>query len=190
MQSRLPQRCTRRPLLRTRWYTIYRGDVYPPLQVPRGRLLTGATPEEQLGVSSSSTGRGWRATGFYGHYVTYAEALQLIVSLALGLFICLPRKRSRPGTLLLLAIGGLTFALLLTVTRASWLAFLVSATLMILMGTSRRTILVACACVIPVVLAGLFLLQHYRHVGFHRSKGRLHHLARDCLARRIRSANQ
>ena len=145
---------------------IYRGDVYPPIQVPRGRLLAGATPEEQLGVSRSATGRGWRATGFFGHYVTYAEALQLIVSLALGLFICLRRKRSRPGALLLLAIGGLIFALLLTVTRASWLGLLVSATLMILMASSRRAILVASACVIPVVLGGIFLLQHYRHVGF------------------------
>jgi O-Antigen ligase len=149
---------------------IYRGDEFPPLQVPRGRLLPGSTPEEQLGVSRSSIGRDWRATGFFGHYVTYAEGLQLIISLALGLFICLPQKKGLIGSGLLFAIAGLAFALILTVTRASWLAFLISATVMILLGTSRRTILIAGACVIPVVLGGLILLQHYRHVSFFDQK--------------------
>lgn len=145
---------------------IYRGDVFPPLQVPRGRLLAGTTPEEQLGIAESSAGRGWRATGFFGHYVTYSESLQLILSLALGLFICLRRKRGQVGALLLVAILGLTFALLLTATRASWLGLLISATVMILMASSRRAIIVASVCVIPIVLAGLFMLQHYRHVAF------------------------
>jgi len=145
--------------------TIYRGDQYPPLQVLRGRLLNGTTAEEQLGISSWTIGRDWRASGFYGHYTTYAEALQLIASLALGLFVCLPHKKSRIGVLLLFALAGIIFALLLTVTRASWLAFLVSAGLMLLLGTSRRVILIAGACAIPLVLAGALLLQQKRHVG-------------------------
>ena len=144
---------------------IYRGDEFPPLQVPRGRLLGGSSAEEQLGISSWSTGRDWRAKGFYGHYVTYAEALQLIGSLALGLIICLPSRRSRIGALLLFALGGIIFALLLTLTRASWLAFLVSAIVMLLLGTSRRTMLIAGACAIPLVLTGALLLQQKRHVG-------------------------
>src|ERR1700682_2681810 len=143
---------------------IHRGDVYPPLLVPRGRLLTGVTAEEQLGISRGRIGRDWRASGFYGHYVTYAEVLQLIASLALGLFICLPFKKTLIGALLLFALAGIIFALLLTVTRASWLAFLVSASVMLLLGTSRRTILIAIACAIPLVLAGALLLQK-RHVG-------------------------
>jgi hypothetical protein len=149
---------------------IYRDAEYPPLQVPRGRLLPGVSAEERLGIGSWSKGRDWRASGFYGHYVTYAEALQLIASLALGLFICLPSRRSVMGGLLLLALAGLGFALLLTVTRASWLAFLVSAGLMIVVGTSRKTILVAAACAIPLVLGGLLLLQQKRHVGFFDQK--------------------
>lgn len=145
--------------------TIYRGDQFPPLQVPRGRLLPGVNATEQLGISAGHIGRDWRATGFYGHYVTYAEALQLIASLALGLLICLPLKNSRIGVLLLVAQAGIIFALLLTVTRASWLAFLVSAIAMLLLGTSRKTILIACACLIPLVIAGALLLQQKRHVG-------------------------
>lgn len=144
---------------------IYRGDVYPPLRVPRGRLLAGATSEEQLGISGGHVGRDWRASGFYGHYVTYAEVLQLIASLALGLFICLPFKRSRIGALLLFALAGISFALLLTVTRASWLAVLVSAAAMFLLGASRRTIMIAIVCAIPLVLAGALVLQQKRHVG-------------------------
>jgi hypothetical protein len=145
--------------------TIYRGDRFPPLQVARGQLLTGASAEEQLGISSWTIGRDWRASGFYGHYVSYAEALQLIASLALGLFICLPVKKNRLGALLLFAFAGLVFALLLTVTRASWLALLVSASIMFVMGTSRRIIVIAVACAIPLVLAGALMLQQKRHVG-------------------------
>jgi len=39
------------------------------------------------------------------------------------------------------------------------LAFLVSATAMFLLATSRRTILIAFACVVPLVIAGALLLQ-------------------------------
>jgi hypothetical protein len=150
--------------------TIYRTEFIPTLKIPRGRLLAGATAEEQLGIAGWSRGRDWRAAGFYGHYVTYAETLQLITSLALGLFICVPVKRSRAGLLLLLALGGFTFALLLTVTRASWLALLASAGLMLVLGVSRRTLLIVAACLIPVILAGLFVLQQKRNVRFFDQK--------------------
>jgi len=150
--------------------TIYRGDVFPPLRVPRGSLLQGATAEEQLGIVSGSIGRDWRAMGFYSHYVSYAEALQLIASLALGLWICQPVKKSRLAMLLLFALIGILFALLLTVTRASWLGFLVSVTVIMLVGTSRKMILIASACVIPLVIAGAIMLQQKRHVGLLDSK--------------------
>src|SRR6266542_2999295 len=63
---------------------IYRAEWAPILQVPRGALLPGTGPEEHLGILDWSRGRDWRASGFYGHYVTYAEALQLVLALALG----------------------------------------------------------------------------------------------------------
>jgi O-antigen ligase len=155
-----------RPGLSSTRLKIYRAEWVLTVMVPRGRLLSGATAEQQLGIGGWSRGRDWRATGFYGHWVTYAEVLQLIASLALGLLICVPQKRSRPGGLLLLAVAGLCFALLLTVTRASWLGFLVSATVMVLVGTSRRTILLLAACALPILLAGFFLLHQRRNVGF------------------------
>ncbi|MCM3903490.1 MAG: O-antigen ligase family protein [Pyrinomonadaceae bacterium] len=145
---------------------IFRAEWVPTLTVPRGRLLPGTTAQEQLGVSGWSTGRDWRASGFYGHYVSYAEVLQLIIALAVGMFVSLPVKRSWHGGLLLLAIAGLGCALALTVTRAPWLAFLVSTSVIFLLGAGRKAILIGGVLAIPLILAGLFILQQKRNVGF------------------------
>ncbi|HSB28232.1 MAG TPA: O-antigen ligase family protein [Pyrinomonadaceae bacterium] len=146
--------------------TIYRVEWTPTLDVPRGKLLSGTSALEQLGVSSWTRGRDWRATGFYGHWVTYAEVIQLIASLAVGLFLGLTPKRSLTGLLLSLAIGGLIFALGMTVTRASWAGFAVSALLMLLLSASRRTLLIVGACAIPLILGAVFLLQQKRSISF------------------------
>ncbi|MGH9882515.1 MAG: O-antigen ligase family protein, partial [Pyrinomonadaceae bacterium] len=144
----------------------YRHELLPTFKVERGKLLTGSTTLEELGIESWSKGRDWRAAGFFGHYVTYAEALQLILALSVGLLVSLPSKRSWLGVLLLVGIAGFCFSLMLTVTRASWLAFLVSTGLIILLGTSRRTILTIGLLAIPVILGGLFILQQKRNVSF------------------------
>lgn len=145
---------------------IYRVEWIPVLEVPRGRLLSGSTPEAQLGIASWSTGRDWRASGFFGHYVTYAETVQLVLALALGLFICLPRKRSWAGLLLLLALAGFAGVLMMTVTRATWVAALLSSAVILILGGSRKTILIGGAVALPLILAGLFMLQQQRSVGF------------------------
>jgi O-antigen ligase len=145
---------------------INRVEWMPELEVPRGQLLPGTNSLQQLGVSDWSRGRNWRATGFYNHWTTYSEALQLIASLALGLFLALRRKKSLMGLLLIFAVLGLVFALGMTVTRASWIGFAVSAALMLLLASSRRTILIVGACAIPLVLASIFLLQQKRNIGF------------------------
>ncbi|HEY6189724.1 MAG TPA: O-antigen ligase family protein [Pyrinomonadaceae bacterium] len=145
---------------------IYRYEWMPTLDVPRGKLLEGETTTARLGMAGWSRGRDWRAAGFYGHYTTYAEALQLIASLVLGLLIALGRWKTKSAALLMLALAGLSIALLLTVTRASWLAFLLSASVIVLTGASRRTALILAACALPVVLTGLFVLQQKRNVSF------------------------
>ena len=144
---------------------IYRVEWMPTFEVPRGGLLPGSTSLEQLGIASWSRGRDWRAIGFFDHWTTYAEVLQLIASLALGLFLTVPAKRSATAALLLLVQAGLLFALALTVTRASWVGFTVSAALMLLLSVSRRMVLLAGLCAIPLVLGGLLFLQHQRNVG-------------------------
>ena len=145
---------------------VYRVEWVAVLEVPRGRLLPGASPEERLGIQRWTHGRDWRATGFYNHWTTYAESLQLIASLVVGLLVALPRKWSRNGLLLSIAIAGMGVALLLSVTRASWLSLLVSAALISALSLSRRALLIVGACALPLVLAGLFVLHQKRNVGF------------------------
>ena len=149
---------------------IYRVEWMPEFEVPRGQLLQGSTVLQALGIGSWSRGRDWRATGFYNHWVTYSEVLQLIASLALGLFLALKQKRSLTGVLLLVAVLGLVFALGMTITRASWIGFAVSVVAMLLLSASRRTILIVGACAIPLVLASVVLLQQKRNIGFFDKK--------------------
>ena len=145
---------------------IYRVEWIATLDVPRGKLIPGATPEERLGIERWGYGRDRRATGFYNNWSTYSESLQLIGSLALALLVMLPQKKSRYGLLLALAIVGIVGAVLLSVTRASWLSFLLSAGLILSLTISRRALIVLGLCAIPIVLAGLFILHQKRNVGF------------------------
>jgi O-antigen ligase len=155
---------TNAPAVRLR---VYRLEWQFDAPVERGALLAGATPEAQLGLDGWTRGRDQRASGFYGHYTTYAEVLQLVGSLACGLFIALGRKRSWRGALLAAAIVGLSAALLLTVTRASWLSFLLSIVVMSLAGLgSRRAALAVALGALLVIPLGLYVLQQKRGVGF------------------------
>lgn len=146
--------------------TAYRHEWVMTCKLPSGALLPGSTPLEQLGISSWSMGRDWRASGFFGNFVTYAEALQLILALTVGLFVALPRKFSWAGALLAFSLVGMLGALLLTVTRASWLALVVSSALILLLTVSRRVVLVTGVLAIPLIIAGLLILQQKRNVGF------------------------
>lgn len=144
---------------------IYRVEWMPELEIPR-ELLQGTNASQQLGIGGWSRGRDWRATGFFNHWVTYSEVLQLIASLALGVFLALKQKRSLTGLLLVLAVLGFVFALGMTVTRASWIGFALSAAVMLLLTSSRRTLLIVSVCALPLVLASAVYLQQKRSIGF------------------------
>lgn len=144
----------------------YRHELLPVFKIPRGSVLPGNNPMEQLGIASWSRGRDWRATGLYGQFVTYAEVLQLIIALTVGIFASLPVKRSWAGALLLVALAGFAGALLLTVTRASWLGCLVSTVIILFLGVRRRAMILIGVLAIPLILAGLFVLQQKRNVAF------------------------
>lgn len=145
---------------------VYRLESYPVYEVERNVGSAGDTFERQLGVTRWSRGRDERASGFYGHYVTYAEVLQLIASLALGLLVALRRKWSGRGVLLAASVAGLLGALALTLTRAAWLGFLLSAFAVVLAGAGRRKLLVLSALALPLAVAGLFVLQQKRQIAF------------------------
>ncbi|HEV2706304.1 MAG TPA: O-antigen ligase family protein [Pyrinomonadaceae bacterium] len=157
---------TVQPTSRAARLRAYRLETYPVFELRHGSLRAGATAGERLGLTRWTRGRDERASGFYGHYVTYAEVLQLVASLALGLFLATRRKWSLRGAFFACSFAGLACALLLTVTRASWLGLLLSALTAVLVGASRRTLFVACAVALPLVVTAALVLQQKRQVGF------------------------
>lgn len=149
---------------------FYRPDFEFAVDVKRSDLLPGTTAAEQLGFASWKQSHNWRAKGFYSHYVTYAEVLMLIGSLTLGLlfaaiiFYAVQRKWTIP--LLSTAFLGMSFALLLTVTRASQLALMLSGFAMIVRGGLRKLAIAAVFVAVPVIVGGLIFLQQSRNTGF------------------------
>lgn len=153
---------------------FYRPDFEFVVDVKRSDLLEGSTANERLGIESWKLSHNWRSMGFYNHYVTYSEMLLLVGSLIFGLLISaygssVPR-RAWNVALLGAAFVGTCLALLLTVTRASQLALMISAFSIILRGAGKRIAVAAAVLAIPVVIGGLFFLQQSRQTGFFDAK--------------------
>ena len=160
----------------------YRPDYYEYLELKRADLLTGETPTQQLGVKTAKRSMNWRSAGFYGHYATYAEVLQLLGSLVFGLLVGMLITNSRgrevrlkdlPKSLasgrfwlffLVLALMGL--ALLLTSTRASQAALLVSCVFIGAFGLGKRAAIAIFLISIPLVIGGAVFLQQSRNTTF------------------------
>jgi O-antigen ligase len=184
---------------------FYRPDFEYTVEVKRENLLGGANALERLGIGSWKKSRNWRSAGFYGHYATYAEVLQLIASLVFGLLIAsflgrkfLTRRRGevgektetkvtedrRPKTkdqispllpfsptpLLFFCAAAMSLALLLTVTRASQLGFLVSALAIVITCGNRKLVLSLAVVTLPIAIGGLLFLQQSRNVKFFDAK--------------------
>lgn len=142
----------------------FRQPDYFTVRARRANLRTGENALEKLGVREWKHNRSWRFSGFYGQIITYAEVLQMIASLLLGLFIALDRKRSKTGALTALCLAAMMFAFLLTFTRAAQIGFLASAAAMAAVYGSRRMFLTLAAVGLPLVLIGIFFLQQTREV--------------------------
>jgi hypothetical protein len=157
---------------RTIRITLYRPDYEFSIELDRSVLNEASDPPTALGFSSWKASRKFRAAGFYGHYATFAEVLQLIGALAFGLFLAAftSRQQLRSVVSLGICIAGIALALLFTVTRASQLAFMISSMASLILGSSRRFVLIASLIAVPLAAAGLFYLQQQRQVGFFDSK--------------------
>jgi O-Antigen ligase/PDZ domain len=152
---------------------FYRDDYYAFANVKRADLLNGNSLEK-LGVENWKSSRRWRSAGFYGHYTTFAEVLQLIISLIFGIFIGIFSEKTfqnkKLKIILFVCLGLSALALLMTVTRASQLAFVISAFSILIVNGNRKLLIIFAAFAIPVVLIGLFYLQQTRKVGFFDTK--------------------
>lgn len=151
-----------------------RPDIYRTVTLRRTDLAKGTTPEERLGFASWKKSHRWRAQGFFGHFTTYGEVLQLIGSLALGLvlglafvrdsslvgFLRSPRRRTILIASICLAL--ISIALLLSGTRASQLGLLVSGIVMVLAIGNRKLIALMLVVLIPAAAGGYYVLQKTR----------------------------
>lgn len=149
---------------------VYHSDAYVPVEIPRRSIRPAATAGDELGVGRWSKGRNWRSAGFYGHYTTFAEVLQLIAALAFGILVASfvrgdPSER-RLRLVLAACIGLMAMALIMTVTRGSQLAFAVGSVAVVLVAGSRRLLLASVAILVPLAVVGLIVLQQARGVGF------------------------
>jgi O-antigen ligase len=98
--------------------------------------------------------------------------LQLVGSLAFGLFVAafMVGAPIRTITAAAVCVGGIGMALLLSVTRSSQLALMISAMTSVLLGASHKVILICVVSAIPVSALGIFYLQNQRQVGFFDNK--------------------
>lgn len=167
---------------------FYRPDFEYAVTVRSADLLPGESAEQQLGFTSWEKSHNWRSQGFYNHYATYAEMLQLVAALIFGLIVAnIGRRRdeeyaepssafARFGRLfsstpfLAAALVLACLALLFTVTRASQLGFMVAALVIVLLSAKKKLLIAAFVVAIPVVFGGLLFLHESRDVGFFDSK--------------------
>jgi hypothetical protein len=149
----------------------YKPDFEFGVEVRRDQLPQTGSPEERLGISSWDRGPVSRSTGFYGHWTTLSEVMQLIASLALGIFaagLWGSHSESRNwvrSALLLAAIGLMSLAMLLTITRASQLAFMISGFLILIISKNKKLLLAALVLIIPIAVGVLLYLQQTRQIG-------------------------
>jgi O-antigen ligase len=102
--------------------------------------------------------------GFYSHYETNAEVLQLIAALAVGMLISIPKKRSGAAILLVIAIPLLTGTLILTSTRAALTGFGVAVFWMALATSRRRVLWIAIGGILVVFPLALLAVEHARGI--------------------------
>src|SRR5262249_6520877 len=123
------------------------------------------TGPERLGITSSP-GRNFRITGFYSHYETYAEVLQLIASLAIGMLIATGRKRPRTAIFLVVAAVMLASALLMTSTRSGIFALGVSIVVMSIASMNRRIMMLAGVLVLIAAPIAVLKVERSRKISF------------------------
>ena len=118
---------------------------------------------DRLGITTSP-GRNFRITGFYSHYETYAEVLQLIAAMAIGMLIAIPRKKSGTALFLAIVIPILGATLILTSTRAALAGVAVGVAAMAIVSSSRRVVMAAIATVVILLPLSLIAVQQSRGI--------------------------
>jgi len=110
-------------------------------------------------------GRPYRARGFYSHYVSYAEVLQLIIALAFGYWLSCRHRWAPTGLGLAALVLVFGVALGATLTRASWLAASFSCSVQIWFYVRRRWVRAVLPALLLLAAAGTNMaMRHWRGV--------------------------
>lgn len=88
----------------------------------------------EAGVKAAPA-RDFRATGFFNHYTTYAEVLQILISLTLGMWFA-ARPGSWPRRILPVCVAGMALAMWTTLTRAPLIGL--GASVVVILGAAWR----------------------------------------------------
>jgi hypothetical protein len=145
---------------------VQRSEAATPVYVSRNDLRRVEGPgAERLGITTSP-GRNFRVSGFYSHYETYAEVLQLIAALAIGLLIALPTKRSPLGWFLAVMILLIGVTLLFTSTRAAMIGLTVAVACMAYASSRRRVLLVGVVALALAAPVAYVTVERARGISF------------------------
>ena len=124
---------------------------------------SGGAGFERLGITTTP-GRNFRIMGFYSHYETYAEVLQLIAALAVGLLIAIPNKKSGIALFLTVAIPLIVVALILTSTRAAIAGLALGVAAMAIANSTRRILIASMVAVIILLPLGMLAVERSRGI--------------------------
>jgi hypothetical protein len=151
---------------------LHRKESITETSIPRQAIKeAGGAVFERLGITTSP-GRNFRITGFYSHYETYAEVLQLIAALAIGMLIAIPNKRSGTALFLSVVIPILATTLILTSTRAALAGLALGVAVMAVATSSRRVVLAVFASVVITLPLALVVVERARGISvFDREEG-------------------
>ncbi|HXG65790.1 MAG TPA: O-antigen ligase family protein [Blastocatellia bacterium] len=144
--------------------TFQRSEMLSYAILSRRKLINSAGFGGELFGITTSPGRSFRVSGFYSHYETYAEVLQLIGSLAIGLLIALPNKRSGTAIFLGVSILLIAAALIMTSTRAAMAGLATAAAIMAIISFRRRVVVFAMLAILLLSPVALYVLQKSRGI--------------------------
>lgn len=140
-----------------------RSEAVAETTVRRQPLRQALASGAGLGLTTSP-GRNFRITGFYSHYETYAEVLQLIAALAIGIFIAHPKKFSARGLLVAAAFVLIAAALVMTSTRAALAGLAIAVLAMAVASARRRAIIAAVAGIVILAPVAIFMVERSRGI--------------------------
>jgi hypothetical protein len=139
-----------------------RNEVIGEASISRKAIRkSGETGAQRFGITASP-GRNFRVTGFYSHYETYAEVLQLIAAFVVGLLIAFPKKNSVTALLLGLAALFITATLIMTSTRAALAGIALAVVVMAFASYRRRVVALAILAILLFAPFAYYAIKHSR----------------------------